>query len=110
MRLRFAAVLYFLTALTVAPTAMAAVIDSPAKLTVEDLADAAGLTSVALSPDGRQFAIVANEQIELVSSGGGWPQVLTTTAGGKTGLKWSPDGRSVAFVSQGAIWSATTFM
>ena len=105
MRLRFAAVLYFLTALTVAPTAMAAVIDSPAKLTVEDLADAAGMTSVALSPDGRQFAIVANEQIELVSSGGGWPQVLTTTAGGKTGLKWSPDGRSVAFVSQGAIWS-----
>jgi dipeptidyl aminopeptidase/acylaminoacyl peptidase len=105
MRLRFAAVLYFLTALTVAPTAMAAVIDSPAKLTVEDLADAAGLTSVALSPDGRQFAIVANEQIELVSSGGGWPQVLTTTAGGKTGLKWSPDGRSIAFVSQGAIWS-----
>src|SRR6202167_2726955 len=106
MKARIASLLYLVVALTAAPVAAAAATDSPAKLTVEDLADASGLTSVALSPDGRQVAIVRNEQVELVPSVGGWPQVLTTTAGGKQGIKWSPDGHAVAYVSQGAIWTA----
>ena len=80
---------------------------SPAKLTLEDLADASGVSSVALSPNGRQFALARDEQIELVASDGGWPIVLTTTLGGKSQLKWSPDGRSIAFVSEGAIWSVS---
>lgn len=78
-----------------------------ARLTLEDLADASGLLSFALSPDGRQAAIVRGGQIELVPSEGGWPVALTTTPGGKSGIKWSPDGRSLAFVSQGAIWSVS---
>lgn len=80
---------------------------SPAKLTLEDLADASGVSSVALSPDGHRFALVRENQIELVSSEGGWPVVLTTTPGTKSDLKWSPDGRSLAFISQGAIWSVS---
>jgi dipeptidyl aminopeptidase/acylaminoacyl peptidase len=94
-----------LTGLLAAPTAVEAAANALARLTVEDLADAEGLTSVALSPDGNQFAIVRNEQIELVSSDGGWPTVLTSAPGGKQGVKWSPDGQAIAFVSQGAIWT-----
>lgn len=105
MKLRFAGLLYFLVVLAASPIAVSAATDAPAKLRVEDLADAAGLASVALSPDGRQFAIVRNGQIELVSTDGGWPQVLTSSEGGKQGIKWSPDGHSIAFVSQGAIWT-----
>src|SRR5277367_4068359 len=82
-----------------------AAVNSQAKLTLEDLVDATGLSSVDLSPDGRQFAIVHSGQIALVSSDGGWPVELTTTPGGKQGIKWSPDGRSIAFVSEGAIWT-----
>src|ERR1700728_1631045 len=78
--------------------------NTPAKLTLEDLVDAGGLSSVALSPDGRQFAVSRDGQISLVSSDGGWPIQLTTTTGGKQGAKWSPDGSSIAFVSEGAIW------
>jgi dipeptidyl aminopeptidase/acylaminoacyl peptidase len=78
--------------------------NTPAKLTLEDLVDAGGLSSVALSPDGRQFAAARDGQISLVSSDGGWPIQLTTTTGGKQGAKWSPDGSSIAFVSEGAIW------
>jgi dipeptidyl aminopeptidase/acylaminoacyl peptidase len=80
-------------------------VNAQAKLTLEDLVDATGLSSVDLSPDGRQFAIVQSGQIALVSSQGSWPAELTTTAGAKQGIKWSPDGRSIAFVSEGAIWT-----
>lgn len=76
----------------------------PVRLSLEDLVDTQGLGPVALSPDGRQFAIVRSGQIELVSSEGGWPTVLTSTEGGKQGPKWSPDGGSLAFVSEGALW------
>jgi dipeptidyl aminopeptidase/acylaminoacyl peptidase len=97
---------YALLAFLLAPAIWASTAaNAPAKLTVEDLADATGLSSVALSPDGRQFAIVHGGQIALVSSTGGWPIDLTTTAGGKQGIKWSPDGRSLAYVSEGAIWT-----
>lgn len=79
----------------------------PAKLTLEDLANASGISSFALSPDGRHIALAREGQIELVPSEGGWPVVLTTTPGGKSEIKWSPDGRFLAYVSQGAIWSVS---
>jgi len=94
-----------LLALTLSPVAWSATdANPPAKLTLEDLIDATGLPSVALSPDGRQFALSNNGQIALVSSSGGWPSALTTTLGGKQGIRWSPDGESIAFVGDGAIW------
>ena len=62
MKLRVVTRLSLVVALMMVPTAIFAVTNTPAKLTVEDLADAAGLTSVALSPDGRQIAVVRNER------------------------------------------------
>lgn len=94
-----------LVALTLASApCLNAAANPPVKLTLEDLADASGLGSIALSPDGKQFAVTRDGQVALVSSEGGWPVVLTTTQGGKQGLKWSPDGKSIAFVGEGAVW------
>jgi len=78
---------------------------SPARLTLEDLIQATGVSAVDLSPNGRQFALAREGQIFLVDSQGGWPYQLTTTPGGKQGIKWSPDGNAIAFVSEGAIWT-----
>jgi len=89
-----------------APRAHAAA-NGSAKLTLEDLVEAGGLGQVALSPDGKEFALTRDGQIALVSSEGGWPRVLTTTQGGKQGLKWSPDGSAIAFVNDGALWSVS---
>ncbi len=80
---------------------------TPAKLTLEDLVDATGLSAVSLSPDGSQFAITRDGQISLVSASGGWPVQLTTSTGGKQGSKWSPDGSTIAFVSEGSIWTVS---
>jgi dipeptidyl aminopeptidase/acylaminoacyl peptidase len=96
---------WFLLSVGVAPLVYAGAVPSaPAKLTLEDLIDATGLSSVSLSPDGSKFAIVRDGQIDLVSSNGGWPVHLTTSTGGKQGGKWSPDGSTIAFVGGGSIW------
>src|SRR5262245_30946266 len=72
-----------------------------AKLTLEDLAGVDGLQSPSLSPDGKWFALSWQGQIVLVSSDGGWPTPLTSTAGGKSGLDWSPDGKFIAYAGGG---------
>jgi dipeptidyl aminopeptidase/acylaminoacyl peptidase len=75
-----------------------------ARITFEDLASIPQLGSPLLSPDGRELALVRDGQIAIAPADGGWPSVLTTTAGGKSGPVWSPDGRALAFVSDGNIW------
>jgi dipeptidyl aminopeptidase/acylaminoacyl peptidase len=90
-----------------APAWLNAAPGAPAHLTLEDLADTAGIGQVALSPDGTQFAIVHDGQIALLPSSGGWPVTLTSTQGGKQGLRWSPDGAFIAFVGEGAIWKVS---
>lgn len=74
------------------------------RLTLEDLLSVEPIGQTVLSPDGKTFAIARGGQIELMSSDGGWPVTLTSTAGGKSNLNWSFDGRRIAFVSQGSIW------
>lgn len=75
-----------------------------AGITLEDLASAEGLATPVLSPDGRELAFTSDGQIRILPADGGWPVLLTTTAGGKNGLNWSGDGRSLAYAGQGGIW------
>src|ERR1700754_4477990 len=76
-----------------------------ARLTLQDLLSAEPIGETALSPDGKTVAFVRSGQIDLLSTAGGWPVLLTSTQGGKTGLSWSPDGTQLAYASQGSIWA-----
>jgi hypothetical protein len=75
-----------------------------AKITLDDLISVRDLGEPVLSPDGTQFAIVRDGQIDLLPVGGGWPVTLTTTPGAKTEVSWSPDSKNLAFISQGSVW------
>lgn len=76
-----------------------------ARLTLQDLLSVEPIGETALSPDGKTVAFVRSGQIDLLSTAGGWPVLLTSTQGGKTGLSWSPDGSQLAYASQGSIWA-----
>ena len=76
-----------------------------ARLTLQDLLSVEPIGETALSPDGKTVAFVRSGQIDLLSTSGGWPILLTSTQGGKTGLSWSPDGMHLAYASQGSIWA-----
>jgi dipeptidyl aminopeptidase/acylaminoacyl peptidase len=74
------------------------------RITLEDVVSVPGIGTPVLSPDGKQFALVRDGQVYLLSSEGEWPVLLTTTPGGKSEVSWSPDSQSLTFVSQGSIW------
>jgi Tol biopolymer transport system component len=74
------------------------------RITLEDVVSVPGIGTPVLSPDGKQFALIRDGQVYLLSSEGGWPVLLTTTPGGKSEVSWSPDSQSLTFVSQGSIW------
>lgn len=71
------------------------------RITLEDVISVPWIGNPVLSPDGKQFALVRERQIYLLSSDGGWPALLTTTPGGKSEVSWSPDSKNLTFVSQG---------
>ena len=59
---------------------------------------AKGIWAPALSPDGKQVAFVALNQLYLMPIGGE-PKALTQDAFFKQGPAWSPDGKTLAYVS-----------
>ena len=77
------------------------------KLTLDDLLSTEAIGDAVLSPDGKSIAMTRSGQIDLMPAEGGWPVVLTTSAGGKAGLSWSPDSRYIAYASQGSIWKVS---
>lgn len=60
---------------------------------------ALGLFAPALSPDGRQVAFVALNQLYLLTIGDPTPKALTHDTYYKQGPAWSPDGKTLAYVS-----------
>ncbi len=75
-----------------------------ARITLDDLLAVSNVGPVVLSPNGRQFATIRDEEIVLLPADTGPAAILTTTEGAKSELAWSPDSRKLAFVSRGAIW------
>ena len=57
-----------------------------------------GIYAPALSPDGKQVAFIALNQLYLMPIGGK-PVALTADAFYKQGPAWSPDGKTLAYVS-----------
>jgi len=58
-----------------------------------------GVFAPALSPDGKQVAFVALNQLYLLELGKSAPRALTHDSFYKQGPAWSPDGRWLAYVS-----------
>ncbi|RXH56262.1 amidohydrolase family protein [Granulicella sibirica] len=58
-----------------------------------------GIFSPALSPDGKQVAFVALNQLYLMTLGNPVPKALTHDTYYKQGPAWSPDGKTLAYVS-----------
>ena len=58
-----------------------------------------GVLAPALSPDGKQIAFVALNQLYLLPLGESTPKALTHDSFYKQGTAWSPDGKWLAYVS-----------
>jgi dipeptidyl aminopeptidase/acylaminoacyl peptidase len=85
--------------------------DAPAKsFQLEDLRRLVTIDGVALSPDGRQVAVVvltpdwdrdeAKQEIDLVDVATGARRALTQQRKGQGLLAWAPDGHALAFLAE----------
>ena len=61
---------------------------------------AKGFTSIAISPDGKQIAMIALDSLRIGDVGGSLRAVAQAHDAGDNTLTWSPDGRTVAWTQR----------
>ncbi|MBN2616072.1 MAG: S9 family peptidase [Bacteroidales bacterium] len=104
-------ILFVLTALIGLSAAVSAQ-NHPSVFKLEDLRKMVRLSSPALSPDGKEAAVIVSrpdwetdknkQEIVLIDVNNGNTRSLTQNRSGLSGLKWSPDGSQLAFIATDA--------
>lgn len=93
------AVTLFAAAALAAPAENAAPRTAPGPLTFADQEAVRSPAGIALSPDGRQAAFVADDRIHVVAVAGGEARAVTSPDSSAWEPRWSRDGRSLYFLS-----------
>ena len=61
---------------------------------------ATGFTGIALSPDGKQIAMIALDSLRICDVGGSFRAVAPAHGSGDNSLTWSTDGRTIAWTQR----------
>ena len=72
---------------------------SPRLVTLDDYGSVHSPNSPRISPDGRQIVYLFDGQVFAVSTDGGEPRAITSSATQASGIRWSEDGESIFFLT-----------